>query len=92
MKYYLIHFEDASMRPEVFTDKGCAIGRYIQLLHNWNCHLFEQISDNGRDLTESQRERDCRLLCAWKGGSPCLLDDCPRRRAQPQRGEHADQG
>lgn len=21
----------------------------------------------------------CEMLCAWKGGGPCLADDCPRR-------------
>lgn len=24
-------------------------------------------------------EEHCKWLCAWKGGGPCLADDCPRR-------------
>lgn len=27
-------------------------------------------------------EQKGRLTCAWKGGGPCLADDCPRRRAR----------
>ena len=26
-------------------------------------------------------EEYCKLFCAWKGGGPCLADDCPRRKA-----------
>lgn len=25
-------------------------------------------------------EEHCKWLCAWKGGGPCLADDCPRRQ------------
>lgn len=25
----------------------------------------------------------CAMMCAWKGGGPCILDDCPRRAVQP---------
>lgn len=25
----------------------------------------------------------CMLHCAWKGGGPCLADDCPRRASEP---------
>ena len=32
-------------------------------------------------------EEHCRMFCAWKGGSPCLADDCPRKAAsQPTYG------
>lgn len=27
----------------------------------------------------SLSDEKCKLTCAWKGGSPCLADDCPRR-------------
>lgn len=30
-------------------------------------------------------EEQCKLMCAWKGGSPCLAEDCPRRRTSKQR-------
>ena len=30
-------------------------------------------------------EEHCRMFCAWKGGGPCLADDCPRRAThQPE--------
>lgn len=25
-------------------------------------------------------EEHCKYLCAWKGGGPCLADDCPRKK------------
>ena len=28
-------------------------------------------------------EERCRWNCAWKGGGPCLAEDCPRRDALP---------
>lgn len=28
-------------------------------------------------------EQECALMCAWKGGGPCLLADCPRRNPPP---------
>lgn len=27
-------------------------------------------------------EEECRAFCAWKGGSPCLLTECPRRKQE----------
>jgi hypothetical protein len=31
----------------------------------------------------------CEMMCAWKGGSPCQYDKCPRRLV-PQKGlDHA---
>lgn len=29
------------------------------------------------------KEDECRLLCAWKGGGPCALAECPRRKGAP---------
>ena len=38
------------------------------------------------DLKCAARE-ECKMLCAWKGGGPCLRDDCPRRDSTIDRGE-----
>jgi hypothetical protein len=36
-------------------------------------------TDAGDKVVEGTLAEDCRLFCAWKGGGPCLRDDCPRR-------------
>jgi hypothetical protein len=41
--YWLIQFEDAGKKAEIFTDEACARARYEQLQLNWNCHLFVQV-------------------------------------------------
>ena len=45
VKYWMIYFEDQSVRPEFFTDPQIAQLRYEACLIGYNCHLFEQISD-----------------------------------------------
>lgn len=40
---WLIFFEDAGMKPEIFMGEGAgkvARQRYEELLVNWNCSLF----------------------------------------------------
>lgn len=44
--YWLIYFEDADRKPEVFTDKDCAVERYREISLSWNAHLFERIDCN----------------------------------------------
>jgi len=43
---WLIWFEDAGVRPEVFTGEGAADAanlRFHALKDNWNCHLFVKV-------------------------------------------------
>jgi hypothetical protein len=42
--YWVIKFEDADRRDEVFTDEDIARRVYEQCLINWNCTLFAQAS------------------------------------------------
>jgi len=37
---WLIYFEDADMRPELFTSEDSARARLMACRQNWNCHLF----------------------------------------------------
>ncbi len=39
---WMIFFEDADMRPELFTDESAARFRLEQCRLNWSCHLFVQ--------------------------------------------------
>ena len=46
MDAWLIYFDDANRKPELFTGEGAeqaAHRRYDALLTNWNCHLFQKI-------------------------------------------------
>ena len=40
---WMIVFEDADMKPEVFTDHFAAQKRFEMLANNWNCHLFQRV-------------------------------------------------
>lgn len=44
---WLIHFEDASLRPEIFSGAGSEEGarrRFAEASTNWNCNLFRIVS------------------------------------------------
>jgi hypothetical protein len=41
--YWLIHFEDADMKPEIFTSEAVARDRFKALQQNWNCTLFQEV-------------------------------------------------
>lgn len=51
---YLIFFDDADRRPEMFAMPGArdaAMHRYAQVSVSWNAHLFVKIDSNSRDCS-----------------------------------------
>jgi len=40
---WMIVFDDADMKPEVFTDHFAAQKRFKALANNWSCHLFQRV-------------------------------------------------
>lgn len=38
---WLIYFEDAAIKPEIYTEEPRE--RYAALMENWNCHLFRRV-------------------------------------------------
>lgn len=51
-KWWMIYFDDADRRPEIFTDEGCARKRYEQISVSWNAHLFKRVHSNSRDYDQ----------------------------------------
>ena len=49
-KHWLIVFEDNDRSDILITEKDAAIKAYENFLLNWNCHLFEQIYNNGKEI------------------------------------------
>ncbi len=47
--YWLVYFEDAGVRPVVFTDESAAREYYRERSISWNCHLFVRISEQLTD-------------------------------------------
>lgn len=48
---WLIHYDDADARPEIFTGPGAEAGaraRFAVALQQWNCQLFEMVDDGKR--------------------------------------------
>jgi hypothetical protein len=39
--HWLLYFEDADRRPEIFTDEAGARTRFADCSHTWACHLFK---------------------------------------------------
>jgi len=39
---WLIYFDDASMKPEIFTDEDAAQNRFAMLEINWKVTLFKE--------------------------------------------------
>lgn len=37
------------------------------------------MTDTFRTSNSMSVQEQCRALCAWKGGAPCLAEDCPRK-------------
>lgn len=52
IKAWLIYFEDCDRDSLIFTDEEAAHKSYKMFLDNWNCHLFEMISFNGKCMRE----------------------------------------
>lgn len=50
---YLIQFDDADRRPEVWTDRAAAHHRYREISVSWNAHLFVKIDSNSRDALKN---------------------------------------
>lgn len=53
----------------------------LYLIRNGQAHMvvaFVRDAMEANAAAERARQ-ECELLCAWKGGHPCLCDDCPRR-------------
>jgi hypothetical protein len=44
------------------------------------------VEDEHYGAAKTLAEQQCRMLCAWKGGDPCLAEDCPRK-ATPNDGQ-----
>ena len=63
MTYWLIHYEDADIECEVFTDEACALGRASQQASAYSSVLFVQASElfSLRAKLEAA-ERRCALL------------------------------
>lgn len=49
-KAWIIYFEDSDRDVIVLTDEEAAHKTYERCLNNWNCHLFEMISYNGKKI------------------------------------------
>ena len=49
--WWLIWFEDADRKPEVFNDEAVARERYMQISTAWNAHLFGRIDCNHIEQT-----------------------------------------
>lgn len=47
--YWLIYFEDAGRKPEIFTDEQAARNRYEAISVAWNAHLFKRVDCNYRE-------------------------------------------
>lgn len=67
-EYYLIFFDDADRRPEMFTSRLAALHRYEQISTSWNAHLFVRVISNSRDAPQPpQAEPPQRqpMTCVW---------------------------
>jgi hypothetical protein len=42
IRWWLIYFEDADGKTEIFTDEATAKKRFKACQLNWNCHLFKE--------------------------------------------------
>lgn len=51
-EYWLIHFEDADMSPEIFTSEDAAKYRFEKVSENWNARLFADGNYIGSARTE----------------------------------------
>jgi hypothetical protein len=60
VRYWLIYFEDRDVPPEVFAYEDAARARYKALLDNWNCHLFMQVSKNGKEIQKFGPTERCK--------------------------------
>ncbi len=64
---YLIHFDDADRRPEIWTDRAAAHHRYREISASWNAHLFVKVDSNVSRVLEDMpnhapaREREAML-------------------------------
>lgn len=47
--WWMIYFDDADRRPEIFTDEAAARHRYKEISVSWNAHLFVRAHSNTRD-------------------------------------------
>jgi hypothetical protein len=43
LPHWLLYFEDATRRPEIFTDEASARARFDDCSHTWACHLFRSV-------------------------------------------------
>jgi hypothetical protein len=59
--YWMIYFEDASVRPEIFTDEIAARHRFSEALIGWSCHLFVQ--DSALAQAQEQMRERCAEIC-----------------------------
>jgi hypothetical protein len=62
--YWLIWFEDADRKAEVFSDEAAARHRYRNISTSWNAHLFQRIDCNHIELASTPPHSDAGDLAA----------------------------
>lgn len=85
--HWLIFFDDADRRPEVWTDEAAARKRYTDISYSWNAHLFVKVDSNSRDATRSDaaepaakdEAREQRIVTAY-----CAANDYINAMLNPQ--------
>lgn len=71
---FVITDEAAEIPPEMWEQLG----------------TFAVSRDDWKPEATDENIRRCQEQCAWKGGSPCLSEDCPRKIPAPTELQAAD--
>ena len=79
--HWLLHFDDPSVGPDIYTDEKCARYAYESATQNWECALFVEASELTTmrkqlyRLMEAVEDASHENICSkqWNSPSPC---DC----------------
>ena len=80
-EFWAIHFEDAAVSPDVFTEEESARSTFKRRSDNWNCYLFGPANEIDRlraSLSEKKVDIDhlrsvVRLAASMSIGTPDVL-------------------
>lgn len=85
-RHWMIVFEDADVKPEVYTDEAAAIAAYEKAQWQWNCSLFATVPR--ADLSRPAMPNEV-VECPRCGGTdkdPCKPDCHKNGQADFERG------
>ncbi len=82
VRHWMIVFEDADVKPEIYTDEAAAKAAYDRAQVQWNCSLFAAVpvraastpSAEVKPVTEVTVDTFARMMhrCGWDSGNSIL--------------------